>query len=190
MKEKKHHQGRQHPFPFAEAEFVLALPPKDGKGQKRGNKWPAAAGMGKPLNSLFASAELAAARQLKRASRKAPQMRYTEATTHARAPETRCNTMRYTMSAGATPKETISAMESNSRPKSLSCPPRRASRPSSKSQMHAPRMHQMAKWKSYAGRASAGSRFPLLHGRPFQHFEDRPANPKQRFSAVIKFGSR
>src|SRR5580700_6137928 len=40
---------------------------------------PAAAGIGKPRNSLFAASELAAARQLKRASRKAPQMRYTEA---------------------------------------------------------------------------------------------------------------
>src|SRR4051812_29154422 len=36
---------------------------------------PAAAGMGKPRNSRFAAAELAAARQLKRAKRKAPQMR-------------------------------------------------------------------------------------------------------------------
>src|ERR1700733_8506502 len=36
---------------------------------------PAAAGIGKPLNSLFAAVELAAARQLKRASRSAPQTR-------------------------------------------------------------------------------------------------------------------
>src|SRR5438067_11961909 len=34
---------------------------------------PAAAGIGKPLNSLLAEAEFAAARQLKRASRRAPQ---------------------------------------------------------------------------------------------------------------------
>src|SRR5687768_2620272 len=36
---------------------------------------PAAAGMGKPRNSLLAASELAAARQLKRASRNAPQIR-------------------------------------------------------------------------------------------------------------------
>src|SRR5580698_8766760 len=35
---------------------------------------PAAAGMGKPRNSLFAAAESSAARQLKRARRNAPQI--------------------------------------------------------------------------------------------------------------------
>src|SRR5882724_1630272 len=35
---------------------------------------PAAAGIGKPRNSLLAAAESSAARQLKRANRKAPQM--------------------------------------------------------------------------------------------------------------------
>src|ERR1700677_2870815 len=41
---------------------------------------PAAAGIGNPLNSLFAAAEFAAARQLNRARRRAPQTRYKDAT--------------------------------------------------------------------------------------------------------------
>ena len=49
-----------------------------------------------------------------------------------------------TSNAGATPKLTISAIESNSRPKGESVPPSRARRPSRRSKTHAARMHQIA----------------------------------------------
>ena len=48
------------------------------------------------------------------------------------------------MSAGATPKETVSAMESNSAPKRDSRRVARATRPSKRSHRHAPRMNQTA----------------------------------------------
>ena len=50
------------------------------------------------------------------------------------------NTILKTRSAGAIPKEMISAKESNSLPKALSCPPSRATRPSSISNMKAPKI--------------------------------------------------
>ena len=51
-----------------------------------------------------------------------------------------------TSSAGAMPKETTSAMESNSCPKGDSWPPKRASRPSSRSKIHDAKMSMMAFW--------------------------------------------
>ena len=46
--------------------------------------------------------------------------------------------------AGATPKETVSAIESNSAPNNDSRRVARATRPSKRSQRHAPRMNQTA----------------------------------------------
>ena len=55
-----------------------------------------------------------------------------------------CSTTRWTRNAGAAPNEIRSASESNSRPKGLSTPPMRATRPSNKSKMQASRMKPRA----------------------------------------------
>jgi len=53
-------------------------------------------------------------------------------------------TRKHAIRAGATPKETVSAMESNSAPKSDSRLVARATRPSKRSQIQAKRMNQTA----------------------------------------------
>ena len=81
---------------------------------------PAAIGMGKPRKYFPPPALLMAARQLNRARRKAPQITYSEAMNQPTSgwfTNTGFSTMRCTRNAGATPKLTMSASESNSRPK-------------------------------------------------------------------------
>jgi hypothetical protein len=100
--------------------------------------------MGNPRNSFPPLPPGKAARQLNRASRNAPQIKYINAMNQpiwGRSANTSCSTTRWTKKAGATPKEIRSASESNSRPNALSTPPMRARRPSSRSKMHASRIN-------------------------------------------------
>src|ERR1043166_3064256 len=75
----------------------------------------------------------------------------------------------------------MSASESNSRPKGLSCPPKRARRPSRKSKTKAPRTHQIAVWK----RSLAASGLDACSNAPSRIFSVA-VNPQNRFPAVIK----
>ena len=88
----------------------------------------------------------AAAMQLNRARRNAAHSRYRMPIPQPTSGGDSWNrTALATSSAGAMPKETISAKESNSRPNGPSCPRMRAIRPSNKSNKHAAKIK---KWHS------------------------------------------
>lgn len=83
--------------------------------------------------------------QLKRASRKAAHSRYRMPMPQPTSGgESWNNTALATSRAGAMPKETMSARESNSLPNGPSCPRMRAIRPSNKSNRHAAKIRNVA----------------------------------------------
>ena len=107
---------------------------------------PAAIGTGRPTKSLlWPSFRGAAAMQLNRARRSAAHSRYRMPMPQPTSGGDSWNrTALATSSAGAMPKETISARESNSRPNGPSCPRMRAIRPSNKSNKHAAKIKKVA----------------------------------------------
>ena len=114
---------------------------------------PAAAGIGKAQKFLAAAAaahrgEAVETRQPERAADQIDrgdepaELRML----HENARAARCDARE---TPGATPKETMSASESNSRPNGLSFPPMRATRPSSRSKMHASKIRNSALWMTW-----------------------------------------
>jgi hypothetical protein len=107
---------------------------------------PAAAGLGRPSNRR----RKRAGETLKRANRRLAQAVYIKASTQPVQPSSCSAPALKAITAGATPKETVSEIESYSNPKRLVTRAMRAARPSKKSNTIATKIAAAARSKSAA----------------------------------------